>query len=122
MYSQALRKPSFRLVHKLEDVGSGRQGIAAGSQVQRNERCWLRGLSRLAFLWRSSQPRHIGIVLRSHFHPRDIFQAQDGAVRLGADNNLIELLRCRQASGSANVIGELLPLRNRFDRRPVRRD
>src|SRR5208283_5958246 len=49
---------------------------------------------------------------RSHFHPRYIFQAQDGAIRLGADDNLIELLWCRQASGSTHVISELLPWRN----------
>ena len=52
--------------------------------------------------------------MRSHLHSRHIFQAQDGAIRLGTDDNLIELLRRRQASGGAHVIGKLLAGRNRL--------
>ena len=109
---QSLGKPALRFLHHLEDVGAGLQRIAAGSEVKRDERRRLGWLSRLAFFRRRSQPRHIRIVLRSHFHPRHVLQAQDGAVGLGADDDLVELLRRRQASRGAHVVGELLPLRN----------
>ncbi len=90
-------RPSF------EDAVAGRQGIAAGSEVKRDQGRRLGGLSWFSLFRRCSQPRDIRIVLRSHFHPRHVLQAQDGAIGLGANDDLIELLRRRQSSGARTL-------------------
>ena len=49
------------------------------------------GLCCLAFFRYRSQSGVVRVVLRSHFDPRDILQAQNGTVGLRADDDFIEI-------------------------------
>ena len=60
------------------------------------------------------EPPVQAVDLRAELDPRDLFQAQQRAVRIGADDDLAELLPARQAAGRADGVGELLAGRRRF--------
>ena len=96
---QALREPALGFLHHFEDGGPGLQRIAARSEVERDKRGGLGGL----VLARGSQPRVIGIVLRSQVHARHVFQPQDGAVGLGTDDDLVELLGVGRRPGARTL-------------------
>ena len=54
------------------------------------------------------------IDLRAELNAGDVFQAQNGAVGIGAENDIAEFLGREQAALRAHGVSELLALRGRF--------
>ena len=89
--------------HQLANAGGGLHGIGTGELVDSDNRCRLTAIA-----------AHQVVGLRAQFKSGHIFQAQNGAVGIGAHDDLAELFCGKQPALCPHRVSEFLPSWNGF--------
>ena len=99
---QTGREPLAQAVHRRDDLRSGADRIGARRQIEADRDRRLAVVAAFDVL-----------VLRAELHPGDVAHAQQGAVGVGAQYDIAELLRGRQPALRLDVQLELLVVADR---------